>query len=151
MNQAKISFKSALTPIIFLIVLVVYGLILRPQFLGQDALPLEITFILAAIITIIQLVWMGHSWIEIQKSIVKKLASAMPAWFIIFSIGILISSWIVSGTIPMLVYYGIKIIHPSYIYFFAFIVPIIFSTMTGTSWGSVGTRTLLWSTTWSCR
>ena len=63
----------------------------------------------------------------------------MPAWFIIFSIGILISSWIVSGTIPMLVYYGIKIIHPSYIYFFAFIVPIIFSTMTGTSWGSVGT------------
>ncbi|HIF83298.1 MAG TPA: sodium:proton antiporter, partial [Candidatus Marinimicrobia bacterium] len=35
--------------------------------------------------------------------------------------------------------YGIKIIHPSYIYFFAFIVPIIFSTMTGTSWGSVGT------------
>ena len=101
MNRAKISFKSALTPIIFLIVLVVYGLILRPQFLGQDALPLEITFILAAIITIIQLVWMGHSWIEIQKSIVKKLASAMPAWFIIFSIGILISSWIVSGTIPM--------------------------------------------------
>ncbi len=96
MNRAKISFKSALTPIIFLIVLVVYGLILRPQFLGQDALPLEITFILAAIITIIQLVWMGHSWIEIQESIVKKLASAMPAWFIIFSIGILISSWIVS-------------------------------------------------------
>lgn len=45
----------------------------------------------------------------------------------------------VSGTIPMLVYYGIKIIDPTFIYFLAFLVPIIFSTLTGTSWGSVGT------------
>ncbi len=139
MNKDQISFKSALAPILFLLVLVVYGLILRPLFFEQTALPLEIIFIIAAIFTIIQLVWLGYEWDDILDSIVKKLASAMPAWFIIFSIGILISSWIICGTIPMLVYYGIKIIHPSYLYLFAFAVPIIFSIMTGTSWGSVGT------------
>jgi NhaC family Na+:H+ antiporter len=139
MNNVQILFKQALAPILFLLVLVVYGLILRPQFLGQDSLPLEIIFILGAIVAIGQLVWMGHKWTDIQDSIVKKLAGAMPAWFILFTIGILISSWIICGTIPMLVYYGIKIIHPSFLYLFAFLVPIIFSTMTGTSWGSIGT------------
>ena len=44
-----------------------------------------------------------------------------------------------SGTIPMLVYYGIELINPDYIYLIAFVVPIIFSLLTGTSWGSVGT------------
>lgn len=137
--MTQVSFRSAITPILFTLFLVIYGLIARPQFLGQDAIPLEIIFILAAVFTIVQLVLMGNSWIEIQRSIVNKLASAMPAWFILLTIGILISSWIICGTIPMLVYFGIKLIHPSFIYLFAFLVPILFSTMTGTSWGSIGT------------
>ena len=51
----------------------------------------------------------------------------------------MIGSWIVAGTIPMFVYYGIKLINPDYIYVLAFIIPIFFSMFTGTSWGSVGT------------
>jgi NhaC family Na+:H+ antiporter len=58
---------------------------------------------------------------------------------ILFSIGLVIASWIVCGTIPMLVYYGLKIIDPGYLYILAFLAPIVFSTLTGTSWGSVGT------------
>tara|TARA_B000000460_G_C21502262_1_gene386938 strand:- start:301 stop:1446 length:1146 start_codon:yes stop_codon:yes gene_type:complete len=45
----------------------------------------------------------------------------------------------VSGTIPMLIYYGISFINPAYIYLLAFLIPIVFSTLTGTSWGSIGT------------
>jgi NhaC family Na+:H+ antiporter len=63
----------------------------------------------------------------------------MPAILVLLSIGLVIGSWIACGTIPMLVYYGIKLIHPDFIYVIAFIVPVIFSTLTGTSWGSVGT------------
>ena len=68
-----------------------------------------------------------------------KLAKAFPTILILFAIGMIIGSWIVAGTIPMMVYYGIKIIHPDYLYFISFIVAAIFSTFTGTSWGSVGT------------
>ena len=45
----------------------------------------------------------------------------------------------ICGTIPMLVYYGLKIIDPTYLYVIAFIAPVIFSTLTGTSYGSAGT------------
>ena len=39
----------------------------------------------------------------------------------------------------MLIYYGISFINPAYIYLLAFLIPIVFSTLTGTSWGSIGT------------
>lgn len=63
----------------------------------------------------------------------------MPAILILLAIGVIIGSWIISGTIPMLIYYGINLINPNYIYLLSFLIPIIFSTLTGTSWGSVGT------------
>lgn len=138
-THQEITFTQALLPVLFLITLIVYGLILRPQVFDQLAFPLEIIFILAAAFTVGELFVLGYHWVDIQKTIVDKLARALPAFFILFAIGVIISSWIVSGTIPMLVYYGIKIINPSLLYLLAFLVPVIFSTLTGTSWGSVGT------------
>lgn len=137
--REQASFVQALLPIGFLACLIGYGLIIRPLWLDQTPFPLEIIFILAAAFTVAQLMLLGHSWNEIQKTIVAKLASALPAFFILFSIGLIISSWIVCGTIPMLVYYGLKVIDPGYLYLIAFLAPVIFSSLTGTSWGSVGT------------
>ena len=130
---------QAVLPVLFLLSVIVYGLILRPRFLGMEPLQLEIVFIFAAAFTIIELRFLGFRWEEVLKSITDKLSQALPAFFILFAIGIIISSWIVSGTIPMLVYYGIKLIHPNIIYLLAFLVPVAFSTMTGTSYGSIGT------------
>jgi len=135
----EVTFTQALLPVLFLSVLIVYGLILRPQFFDQPAFPLEIIFILAAAFTIGELFVLGYRWEAIQQTIVEKLAKALPAFFILFAIGVIISSWIVSGTIPMLVYYGVQIINPTFLYLLAFLVPVIFSTLTGTSWGSAGT------------
>ena len=101
--------------------------------------PLEIIFLLAAIFSAIELMILGYKWKDIQEAVVKKIAQGFPVILIFFSIGLLIGSWIISGTIPMLVYYGIELINPDYIYLIAFVVPIIFSLLTGTSWGSVGT------------
>ena len=135
----KVSFLHALLPILFLSVLVVYGLILRPHFQGLPAFPLEVVFILAAAFAVVELFILGFKWPEIQRSIIHKLSAALPAFFILFAIGIIISSWMVSGTIPMLVYYGIDLISPRFIYLFALFVPAVFSVLTGTSWGSAGT------------
>ena len=135
----KTTFLQALFPVLGLVVILVYGLIIRPKFQGLAAFPLEIVFLSAAVIAITQLVWLGFSWQEVQDSIVKKLAKAFPTILILFTIGMIIGSWIVSGTIPMMIYYGIKIIDPGYIYVISFLVASVFSTCTGTSWGSVGT------------
>ena len=135
----EIPFLYSLLPVLTLGLLVTFGLIVRPQFLGLRPFPLEMVFVLASIVAVAELSWLGFRWSTIQSSVVKKLAKALPAFFVLFSIGLIISSWMVSGTIAMLVYYGIELIHPSFLYFFALLVPAIFSTLTGTSWGSAGT------------
>jgi NhaC family Na+:H+ antiporter len=70
---------------------------------------------------------------------VNKISTALPAFFILFAIGVIISSWMVSGTIPMLVYYGLELVNPRYLDLLSFLVPVVFSSLTGTSWGSAGT------------
>lgn len=135
----RVTFRQALLPIVVLLGLVTYGLILRPQLFGQPAFPLEVVFVLAATFAVAELRILGYRWADIQGTIVAKLTRALPAFFIFFGIGMIIGSWMVAGTIPMLIYYGLKLIHPSVLYLSAFLVPVVFSLLTGTSWGSAGT------------
>lgn len=139
MKKNEIEFKDCLVPIFGLLVILIYGFIIQPKFFDNKNIPLEIIFFLATIVSVINLRRLGYNWEEIQESIVKKIAEALPAIFIIFTIGVLIGSWVISGTVPMLIYYGIKLIDPKYIYIIGFVVPIVFSVLTGTSWGSIGT------------
>ena len=138
-TRPEATFWQALVPIIVLAILIGYGLVLRPLVQELDPFPLELIFILAASITVVHLRMMGHEWTEVQSTIVKRLAQAMPAFFILFCIGLIIASWMVCGTIPMLVCWGLKTIDPKFLYLVSFIAPMIFSSLTGTSWGSVGT------------
>lgn len=126
-------------PIVILLGLIVYGLVLRPYVLDQEGIPLEIIFISASFFAAAHLFYLGFGWDEVFGNAVRKLSMGLPTIMILFGIGMVIGSWIVSGTIPLFVYYGIKLVNPDYIYLLAFIVPIFFSMLTGTSWGSVGT------------
>ena len=138
-SENQVSTIQAAVPILFLLALILYGLVLRPYFLEQSAIPLELVFIGSAFLTACHLGYLGYKWDEILANAVKKLSKGLPTILILFAIGIVIGSWIVSGTIPMFVYFGIKHIEPKFIYVLAFIIPILFSLFTGTSWGSVGT------------
>jgi NhaC family Na+:H+ antiporter len=81
----------------------------------------------------------GHSWAEIQRSTGEKLAGVLPALLILLAIGMLIATWVLSGTIPFLVYWGVRLIQPRYLVLTAFLATAVMSTCTGTSWGSAGT------------
>ncbi|MGL4865577.1 MAG: Na+/H+ antiporter NhaC [Cetobacterium sp.] len=83
--------------------------------------------------------YLGHSWENIANSISLKVKEAIPAILILLSIGILVGCWMVGGTIPMMIYYGLKVVNPNYLYLTAFLVSIFISISTGTSWGTVGT------------
>ena len=139
-SATKFPFYQAFVPVLILIASIVYGLVIHPQWVAPGSpLPLELIFILAASLTIGFLLGCGYTWESLQNSITKRLREALPAFFILFAIGLIIASWILCGTIPMLVCWGLELIRPQYIYIVAFIAPIFFSTLTGTSWGSVGT------------
>jgi NhaC family Na+:H+ antiporter len=135
----ELGFAASALPALVLLALVLWGLMARPLLLGQPAIPLEVVFLFAAAAAIAQLLWLGFGWDRIQQAIIERLSRAMPAIFILFAIGLLVGAWMVCGTIPMLVDWGVRLIDPAWMYALAFAVPAIFSTLTGTSWGSAGT------------
>jgi NhaC family Na+:H+ antiporter len=140
MNK-PVSFINALLPILFFFLLLVFGLFIYPVFLDEnnDGLPLAVLILMAFSFSSTYLLYQGYSWETIMKHIRKKVGESIGVILILFAIGVLIGSWIVSGTIPMLIYFGISVINPEWIYIFSFLVCILFSLLTGTSWGSAGT------------
>jgi len=138
MNKS-ITFSEAIIPIAFFFVVLVYGLFIHPVILKESMLPLEVLILMALTFSCLYLLYLGYSWETILKHIRKKVGESIGVILILFAIGVLIGSWIVSGTIPMLIYYGISIIQPEWMYILAFLVCILFSLLTGTSWGSAGT------------
>jgi NhaC family Na+:H+ antiporter len=137
-KDIEIKFSHTLFPVIALLIAVTYGLVMRPLVFDLPAFPVEFIFVFAAIVVGAELLWLGFKWDDIQVTIIEKMKMAIPAFLILFTIGIIIGSWMISGTIPMLVYYGLEIINPTYMYVLSFWIAIIFSLMTGTSWGSIG-------------
>lgn len=106
---------------------------------GVYQIRIEVLLIGSALIAGLLARSMGYSWKEMEQGVVESVRQAMPAMLIILCVGILIGSWIAAGTIPMLVYYGLKIISPHYFLLTANLVCSVVSLSTGTSWGTVGT------------
>jgi NhaC family Na+:H+ antiporter len=140
MNQNQsVSLSKAIWPLLFFLFLLIYGLFIHPVIFKGGMLPFEVLILMALTFSSMYLMYHGYTWDTIQDNITKKVGESVPVLMILFSIGVLIGSWIVCGTIPMLIYYGISIIDPNWIYIFSFLICIIFSLLTGTSWGSAGT------------
>ena len=81
----------------------------------------------------------GHGWEDVQRATGQKLADVLPAILILLAIGMLIATWVLSGTIPYLVYWGVRFISPQWLVLTAFLATALMSLATGTSWGSAGT------------
>ncbi|MGB5422668.1 MAG: Na+/H+ antiporter NhaC family protein, partial [Desulfobacterales bacterium] len=81
----------------------------------------------------------GFTWKEIQTGMLDGITNSLQAIVILLIIGILIGVWILSGVVPTLLYYGLKILHPKIFLPAALIICSITSLATGTSWGTTGT------------
>ncbi|RJS59470.1 Na+/H+ antiporter NhaC [Bacillus sp. PK3_68] len=130
--KKKPGLMLAITPIIALLLLLGIGY-------GVFHLRAEPLLLIAAAIAALIGKSLGVSWEEMQEGIVQTTAKSMSAILILITVGILIGTWMVSGTIPMMIFYGLKLIDPNYLLITAFFVAAIVSTFTGTSWGSAGT------------
>ena len=126
------SFLLAVTPILVMIVGLAVGV-------GYMKLKVEPIILIAALVAG-GIAWrLGYSWKELQEGVIEKISSSLPALMILWAVGLLIGSWVFSGTIPMIIYYGVDLISPQYLVLTAFVIAAIISTTTGTSWGSAGT------------
>jgi NhaC family Na+:H+ antiporter len=81
----------------------------------------------------------GFSWKEIETGMLNGITNSLQAIIILAIIGILIGVWILSGVVPTLLYYGLKILHPKIFLPATLIICSVTSLATGTSWGTTGT------------
>ncbi len=127
----------AFIPILILIILLAINVIVFGS--GATDGPNQIALIMAASVAGIISWRLGHSWEEIELSIVKSISSAMGAMLILLVIGSLSGTWLISGIVPAMIYYGLKILNPTIFLFAACIVCSIVSLATGSSWSTVAT------------
>lgn len=82
---------------------------------------------------------LGYSFPEIQHMMNMGISNALPAIYIFILIGMVIASFMQSGTIASLLYYGLELLNPALFLASGLILCSLMSIATGTSWGTVGT------------
>ncbi|MFO7889313.1 MAG: Na+/H+ antiporter NhaC [bacterium] len=92
----------------------------------------------SAIATLVAIIYQ-YKWKEIQKGIINTIAAAMGAILILMVIGLMIGTWITSGIVPSMIYFGLKLLSPGIFLAATLIICSIVSLGTGSSWSTAGT------------
>lgn len=87
----------------------------------------------------ISMIGYGIKWENLESSIADNFRSIGPAIIILILIGAISGSWMVSGVVPTLIYYGMKVITPKIFLFAACIICALVSVITGSSWTTIAT------------
>lgn len=130
------TFLQSLIPVIVLIVLLFFNVMYFDETLGGAN---QTALIIAA--TIGGMIgWRnGVRWASMQEKILHTIHAAMPSILILFLIGALSGSWMISGVIPLMIYYGVDIMHPAYFLLASVVLCGIVSLATGSSWSTIAT------------
>ncbi len=135
--KKQASIFLALIPIIVLILL----LVINVRIYSDDASygPNQIALLLAAAAAALVGWRLNYQFAFMLAGINKSISSALSAMLILLLIGSLIGTWMVSGIVPAMIYYGLQILDPKIFLFASVIVCAIVSIATGSSWSTVGT------------
>ncbi len=85
---------------------------------------------------------LGYKWDVVESMMITGISRAMQAILILMIVGMLVGAWILSGTIPTMIYYGLKLLSPSIFLVATVLICSVTSLATGTSWGTMGTMGL---------
>lgn len=127
----------ALLPIALLTAMLAYNVVSY----GEDSSygPNQIALLIAGAVGGLIGLRLGFNWKVIYEGIVESITSAMGAIIILLLIGALAGTWLISGIVPAMVFYGLKILNPTIFLFAACIVCALVSIATGSSWSTIAT------------
>lgn len=132
---------SALVSLIpFLFLVIALGLVIKV--FGTDALSggSQVALMLSAgVVVAIAMICYRMPWKDLEDSIVENVSSVATSIIILLLIGAVSGSWMVSGVVPTMIYYGMKIITPSIFLFASCAICALISIMTGSSWTTIAT------------
>ena len=135
-NYEDVSFFKAILPLLFLISLLVFNVIIFEDTLSG---PNQLALILAGFVAMWVARSKGVSWDKISDKITDTIGAAVPSILILLVIGALSGTWLLSGVIPSMIYYGLSLISPTFFLLTAVVVCAIVSLVTGSSWSTIAT------------
>lgn len=136
-NTSQPSLLQSFIPLIFLV-----GLLgTNVAFYGDNSLggANQMALLLSAGVAAIVAMFNGQKWDKLFDGVVASISSALPALIILLMIGALAGTWLISGVVPAMIYYGLEILNPTIFLFATCIVCAIVSLATGSSWTTVAT------------
>lgn len=138
MSNRRISAGVSLIPLLTLIVL----LFLVVRAFGADALDggSQVALLLASGV-VIAIAMLGYRvpWSSLEGAIADNIKSIGTAVIVLLLIGAVAGSWMVSGIVPTLIYYGLKVLSPKIFLLAVCLICALVSLMTGSSWTTVAT------------
>lgn len=131
------SLADALIPLGAMVMLIAGALLI----FGLDALdgPIQVALVGACLVAAVIALKNGYAWSDVQAAGQSAMASITSAVFILLSVGALIGTWNLSGTIPTMVSYGLEVLSPSWFYAASAIVCGMVALAIGSSWTTAGT------------
>lgn len=82
--------------------------------LVMNDVPIVMALMAALCVSSLFSLYLGDKWVDIQAAALKGVNRVFPATFMMILVGIMIAVWIEAGSVPTLLYYGIKLINPAY-------------------------------------
>ncbi|PEZ76274.1 Na+/H+ antiporter NhaC [Bacillus sp. AFS017274] len=130
--KKEMSFGVAIIPLIVMIVMMAITVVWLEQ---GPHIPLIVGTSAAAIVA-----WSsGYKWNEIEESMYKGIRLALPAVVIIILVGMTIGAWMGGGIVATMIYYGLKILTPSFFLVSISVICAVVSLAIGSSWSTMGT------------
>ncbi len=134
----KPSWAVSLIPFVFLIAVLVVVI----KVFGADALEggSQVALLMASgVVIAISMIFYRTPWKAFEDAIVDNIKAVGTSIIILLLIGAIAGSWMVSGVVPTMIYYGMKVIFPSIFLFASCIICALISVMTGSSWTTIAT------------
>ena len=137
-SERSIPLFLALLPLLILIVMLASSVVL----FGDNASygPNQIALMLTSgVVAVIGISYLGFTWKEMEGAMVKGISLALSACLILLTVGSLIGSWMLAGTAPTIIYFGLGILDPSWFYPAALVICALVAMSIGSSWTTAGT------------
>ena len=134
----KPSWGVSLIPFVALVAV----LVLVIKGFGADALSggSQVALMFAAGVTVaIGMVFYRIPWKDFENAMVDNISSVATSVIILLLIGAVAGSWMISGVVPTLIYYGMKVITPAIFLFATCVISAVIAVMTGSSWTTIAT------------
>ncbi len=126
------SFFDALIPVIALVSMLSLSVYLYGD--GSSSGANQIALIMAGCIALMVGIKNGYTWRDVEKAVAQGIANTFGAILILMAVGMLVGAWILSGTVPSMIYYGLQILNPTIFYFTACVLCAITAISIGSSW-----------------